>query len=453
MPARIHHSARVFRLALALITGASAQTLIKSDFRSAAGYTFVAPASSPASYLIDGQGGVARQWSGNGAAGLVVYLLPNGNILRTGTVTSTVFGASATSGGRVDEFSADGVLVWSYTLSNDRYLRHHDIAPLPNGNILEIAWERRTVEEAVASGRDPQRITGESFWAEAIFEVRPAKPSGGEVVWEWHAWDHLIQDFDPTRRNYGEVAAHPALMDINFGLGSPDWLHFNAIAYNSKLDQIVVSSRTLSEVWVIDHSTTTVEASGHSGGRRGMGGDILYRWGNPQTYRAGDPSQQRLFDQHGVHWIDDGLPGAGHLLLFNNGNSRGFSSADEIDPPVDERGAYTRSSGRSFGPTAAVWSYGENAQPHFLSSIFGGAERLLNGNTLICVSTANRLIEVTPEGGVVWELDIGSLTVPGPIAGGTFRATRIAPNYAGLPTRLYPSSAGDFECRKHDWLC
>src|SRR5262249_45333410 len=155
-----------------------------------------------------------------------------------------------------------------------------------------------------------------SFWTEAIFEVRPTRPSGGEIVWEWHAWDHLVQDFDRNRKNYGYVAAHPELVDINFNTQTPDWLHFNAIDYNPALDQIVVSSRILSEIWVIDHSTTVKEAADHSGGRSGKGGDLLYRWGNPQVYRAGSPADQRLFNQHGVHWIAPGLPGAGHLLVF-----------------------------------------------------------------------------------------------------------------------------------------
>src|ERR1051326_1960402 len=231
------------------ITHAAGQTITRNDFRAASGYTLIAPVNTATSYLMDKEGRVVHQWRGNGAAALVVYLLPNGHLLRTGTVTSETFGLSAGSGGRIDEFSWDGSLVWTYTLSNDKYLRHHDVAPLPNGNVLVEAWEVHTVDEAIAAGRDPNRIAGGSFWAEAIFDVRPMRPSGGDVVWEWHAWDHLIQDFDRNKKNYGDVAAHAELMDINFGSQTPDWLHFNAIAYNANLDQVVVSSRTLSEIW------------------------------------------------------------------------------------------------------------------------------------------------------------------------------------------------------------
>jgi uncharacterized protein (TIGR03437 family) len=131
-----------------------------------------------------------------------------------------------------------------------------------------------------------------------------------------------------------------------------------------------------------------------------------------------------------VNWIVRGLPGAGHLLVFNNGNARDFSSADEIVTPVDERGSYVRSQGTKFGPETAIWSYGEQAQPHFLSPIFGGAQRLPNGNTLICISTVFRTIEVTPESEVVWETNIQDLA--GPNGSGTFRASRFPPNYEGL---------------------
>jgi len=85
------------------------------------------------------------------------------------------------------------------------------------------------------------------------------------------------------------VSEHPELMDINFGVNlngnNADWIHFNSIDYNSDLDQIILSSRHLSEIYVIDHSTTSLEAAGHTGGNSGKGGDILFRYGMPNGFQ------------------------------------------------------------------------------------------------------------------------------------------------------------------------
>ena len=96
--------------------------------------------------------------------------------------------------------------------------------------------------------------------------------TGGEVVWEWHLWDHLIQDADKDKANFGDVGAHPERVDINYNVvagqrANPDWTHFNAVAYNAELDQVVVSLRNFSEIWILDHGTTTREAGGHTGGK------------------------------------------------------------------------------------------------------------------------------------------------------------------------------------------
>src|SRR5207244_3463212 len=152
--------------------------------------------------------------------------------------------------------------------------------------------------------------------------------------------------FDKTKPNYGNVAEHPELVNINYGedalapimatkdgadklkaIGyvgantgprqprvNSDWTHCNCVAYNQDLDQVVVSVHGFSEFWIIDHSTTTAGAASHSGGRSGKGGDLLYRWGNPRAYRSGTAADQRLFAQHNAHWIPRGLPGEGHLL-------------------------------------------------------------------------------------------------------------------------------------------
>src|SRR5262249_12700676 len=157
------------------------------------------------------------------------------------------------------------------------------------------------------------------------------------------------------------------------------------VAYNAELDQVMMSVYEFSEIWVIDHSTTTAEASGHKGGRSGRGGDLLYRWGNPRAYRAGAVKDQRLFGQHDSHWIAKGLPGEGHVLVFNNGMRRtggAYSSVEEIVLPVAANGRYEYTPGKAFGPERPVWTYAAPKRTDFYAPFISGAARLPNGNTL-----------------------------------------------------------------------
>jgi hypothetical protein len=183
-------------------------------------------------------------------------------------------------------------------------------------------------------------------------------------------------------------------------------MHVNAVDYNADLDQIVLSSPSFCEIWIIDHSTTTEEAKGHTGGRWGKGGDILYRWGNPRAYRNGTKLDQRLFSQHNIQWIPKGLSGAGHLLVFNNGSGRtpeDYSSVDEFVPPTDKDGRYTRGKRGPFGPANALWSYSAPNKKDFYSFFISGAQRLPNGNTLINSGATGVVFEVTPEFETVWK--------------------------------------------------
>jgi hypothetical protein len=178
------------------------------------------------------------------------------------------------------------------------------------------------------------------------------------------------------------------------------------VDYNAEVDQIVLSVHELSEIWIIDHSTTTAQAAGHSGGRSGKGGDLLYRWGNPRAYRAGTKADQTLFAQHNAQWIRRGLPGEGHLLVFNNGGHRpdgDYSSVDELILPVDAQGRYHRESGAAYGPKAPVWSYSAPKKSDFYAFFISGAHRLPNGGTFICSGPNGTLFEVTPDKQLVWK--------------------------------------------------
>jgi hypothetical protein len=291
-------------------------------------------------------------------------------------------------------------------------------------------------------------MMSDQLWVDHIIEVEPTGSFGGNIVWEWRLWDHLVQDFDPGKDNYGTVAQHPELIDINFARGGKtDWTHTNAIDYNEELDQIVISVLGFCEFWIIDHSTTTAQAASHNGGNRGKGGDLLYRWGNPTTYKAGNSNDQILFYQHDAHWIEKGLPGEGNILLFNNGTSRpegNFSTIEEITTNINQNGDYPIIPGYPFPPQNSTWTYQATPPDSFYSPAISGTQRLPNGNTLICEGNFGRFFEITPNNKIVWLYvcpiagnEILSVNEKIPEnANGTqnsvFRAYRYGPNYPGL---------------------
>src|SRR5262249_39139673 len=151
-------------------------------------------------------------------------------------------------------------------------------------------------------------------------------------------------------------------------------------------------------LWVIDHSTTKEEAAGHKGGKSGRGGDLLCRWGNPAAYRAGAVKDQKLFGPHNAHWIAKGLPGEGHVLIFNNGMRRtggAYSSVDEIVLPLNDKGTYDLEKGKAYAPEKLEWTYTAAKKTDFYAAFISGAQRLPNGNTLICSGTNGTVFEVT----------------------------------------------------------
>ncbi|THB74268.1 MAG: DUF1566 domain-containing protein [Desulfobacteraceae bacterium] len=372
------------------------------------GYTLFAPMGSNRTYLIENSGEAVHSWDSDWWPGLSVYLQPDGHLIKTVSLTSQVFQAGG-GGGGIRAYDWEGKLVWDFDYTGIRNQRavhhHHDIEVLPDGNILMIAWEERSAEEALESGRNPDLGTGtsEALWPDHIVEVAPGT---GEIVWEWHVWDHLVQDYDPSKANYGSVAGRPERINVNYtsGPGGSDWTHFNSLDYNAELDQILISVRSFNEIWIIDHSTTTEEARGSVGGASGKGGDLLYRWGNPAAYNRGDNSDQQLFGQHDARWIDPGCPGEGHIMIFNNGNrsDRPYSTVVEIDTPKADTG-YIINPEDAYGPDSPVWTYDPQAEDQFFADHISGSQRLPNGNTLICDGPAGHFIEVTSSGQVVWE--------------------------------------------------
>ncbi|MEO1011738.1 MAG: aryl-sulfate sulfotransferase [Bacteroidota bacterium] len=361
-------------------------------------------------YLINNCGQVIHQWNSAYAPGNAVYLLEDGSILRAGKIENPDM-PYAGVGGIVERIGWDGSLLWSYTYSGTDHTQHHDIFPMPNGNVILLAATKKSYEEAITAGRDPSKLEDGALYNEQLVEIRPSGSNSGTVVWEWNIWDHLIQEFDSTKENWGSVENNPQLLDINYlGEGAnnsdTDWLHINSVAYNEILDQLVLSIHGLDEIYIIDHSTTTIEAASHEGGIRGKGGDILYRWGNPLSYKQGDLNTRKLFKQHHPHWIEPTLEDGGAIIVFNNGNGRSesFSSVDIINPPIDTNGNYKLPQNSFFGPMEPDWSYVDPLEPkNFYSRLLSGAQRLPNGNTLICEGLNGRLFEIDSKGNIVWQ--------------------------------------------------
>ena len=363
------------------------------------------------SYLVNNELNVINEWTHPRGAASMPYLLPDSTLVYPYRVESPTMGAGGVGGG-ISKYSWNGDLLWNFEISNNTYQHHHDVEPMPNGNILVIAWERKTADEAYAVGRQSIDNSLNEMWAEAILEVEPVGTDDANIVWEWHIWDHLIQDIDTSLSNYGVITEHPELQDVNYGNagsnqgpGGPngDWKHMNAIAYNESLDQIVISSRHHDEIYIIDHSTTAEEASGHTGGIYGMGGDYLYRWGNPQTYNRGTNSDHLLGSPHGVNWIPEGYPGEGNLILFNNNYSSNTSAVFEIMTPLNENGTYDIDAGQPYGPDNPVWFHAGG----FHTQMQGGAFRQPNGNTLVTDCDDAYMFEVTNDHEVVWSHDYG----------------------------------------------
>lgn len=418
-------------------------------------------------YLLNNCGEIINDWTSNYPPGNAVYLLPNGNLLRAGRTednsSDIIFGGQ---GGVVELFDWDGNLIWSFLYSTNEYRQHHDIFPMPNGNVLILAATIISEDDTIAAGRDPNSLTESRLYNEQIIEIEPLGTNQGNIVWEWNIKDHLIQDFDTNKANFGDVSLNPGKLDINFLNGRDglsNWLHFNSIQYDDNLNQIVISSRNLSEIYIIDHSTTTAEAAASSGGTYGRGGDLLYRWGNPQAYRQGTETDRKLYGQHYPHFIPPGLNDAGKLIIFNNGNGREpeYSEVLIINPPVTSPGVYDYLPNTAFGPENPDYSYSEQAveTSNFYSRIVSSAQRLPNGNTLVCEGDQGGIFELDTNDNIVWEYQNpvnnsnGNISNQGgdiPSNALLFRAIKYAPDFPafigrdltpGLPIENNPNSA------------
>lgn len=366
------------------------------------GYTLYFPQGGTKAYLVDINGNNYHTWtfSTNSKTCYSTYLLAEGILLRTVSKQGNYFNGGPISG-EVQKTDWDGNVLWDFVYSTQEFCSHHDIHAMPNGNILLIAYERKTASQATQAGCS-QSI---EMWPDKIVEIQPSGTNEGTVVWEWHAWDHLVQEFDPSKNNYGVVADHPELMNINYHT-SKDWMHMNGIDYNVTLDQIVFSSHALNEIYVIDHSTTTTQAASHCGGNSGKGGDILYRWGNPPAYQA--PGTADFNVVHDAHWVAADNPlFPNYLAGYNNkGGAGGKTCVDIINPPYNGYN-YLYTPGTAYAPSTYDWRHTYTGN---MSQDNGNSQQLPNGNTLICIGMSGYIYEIDSNQNVIWSKTVGGVT-------------------------------------------
>ena len=410
------------------------------------GYTLVYPHNQPHVYLLDMCGEVVHTWTNADTLrpGNVAYLQENGDIVLT--YRPQIFANdpiwAGGGGATVERRTWDNDVLWSYTLNDSTGRLHHDIEVKPDGNVFAIAWEHFSATEALEAGRDSSLVPEDGLWSEMILELSPDGDGGANVVWEWHAWDHLVQDLDSTLSNFGVVSDNPRLIDINYGTPSSqasDWLHINAIDFNPFFGHLLLSVPTFDELWIVDYSNFDA-------------GELIWRWGNPEAYGMGNPEDKQLFYQHDCHWVYDHVtlanPDFGKIAVFNNrvpgDNDEAFSSVHLLNPSyTDYDNNYATETGTdTYLPSDFDWSY--TAPDSIYSSGLSSFQRLENGNSLICYGRWGDTREITPDGELAWRYKTPLVNAGGfaaPVSQGseptinqnlTFRAHRYPADFAGF---------------------
>ncbi len=347
--------------------------------------------------LINANQQIAYTWNCPTSFSYAMALKPNGNLVRSAVNVGNQINTAAGSG-KVQELNPQGQVVWEFVYSSADYITHHDFCLMPNGNVLLLAYARKTLAELQAAGY----TGGSAKYPGRIIEIQP-NGSTAQIVWQWDMWDRFIQYADPAKPNYMPIAEHPERMNINVAIsggggpgGGIDWFHENGIDYNEELDQIAFSARHLSEIFIIDHSTTTAEAAGHTGGNAGRGGDFLFRWGKPANYAVAGP-QRIPAAVHDVKWVKGGSMDGWISFFNNNGGGSSTSTVDAINP---DRNGYTYpwTPGTVWGPANYGWRHTCLAYASGQSS----ADIMPNGN-VFCAPSGQYLYEVNSGNQVIWQ--------------------------------------------------
>lgn len=325
------------------------------------GYTLISGAGL--AKLVDMNGRTAHEWKVDPeeTKGFIhrARLMPDGRLI-------LLFGPKGPGCGHVEEFDWNGELLWEYTPEDGD--PHHDFFPTPDGNVLLIC-RAAIPQEVLETIEDPQRLAL-TIYGDTIVEVSREK----KVVWRWSQHDHLdINTCNPIPAS-GDWPGGPDNNTIT------DWTHTNtvqALPANRWYDQgdarfkpgnVLMSLRQLDTILIVDRETHEIT------------------WSYTGTFRGG------MSGQHESEMIEKPLPGAGNILVFDNGASpykdlahAGRSFVIEVDPVAEE----------------VVWFYEDGHRFH--SPFTSNCQRLANGNTLILEAACRRLFEVTPESEIVWE--------------------------------------------------
>ena len=373
--------------------------------------SYVILAGSGSAKLIDRNGNLVKEWDVKGGQGFPAKVFPGGHVgvslypgLSTGFQDSNTLAILDFDGNIVRQFNgwqkvdkgekgqpanADG----TYSVSR----QHHDFQlegsstgyyapgskPKLDGKMLVLAHDN------VAN----PKINSQMLLDDVIYIV----DKKGDVVWKWHASDHFDQ-FGFTEAAKNHIKALPFLGKQHGGV---DWLHINCASWlgpnkwydkgdkRFHPDNIICDSRNSSHLFIIDHKT----------------GDIVWQVAPPFVGMDGDLGP--ITGVHGTHMIPKGLPGAGNILIFDNGGPL------EDDLYKDSQGhAWSRII--EFDPITRkiVWEYSAPAEKvsgsqfgyrFFFSPFISIAQRLPNGNTMITEGACSRIFEVTTDGEIVWE--------------------------------------------------
>ncbi len=376
------------------------------------GYYLIYPENQSSVFLLNDCGRIVNEWQDTlSGPGKTAYFTESGHLLKaktSGFLYDNTFGAGG-AGGVVELRDWNNDLLWRYIAADSVVRQHHDIHPMPNGNVLMILWHKYSLTDILNAGFDTSSYPQREIWADKIIEVDPQLDS---IVWEWNSFDHLVQEFDPDKENYGSVFENYNRIDINYqkySFGRSDWLHSNSIDYNEELDQIILGVRNFQELWIIDHSTSTEEASSSTGGLYNKGGDLLYRWGNPEAYMSGDSLDRQLFFQHDVQWVNEFVDGNSHyygnILLYNNFVAQDLSLGHTLSPVWDMHDSiyvFDELNHRYFPHTFSdTFSHPDTIKG--FSTAASSIQILPNDNVLICAARQGRSFQINPSGQIAWE--------------------------------------------------